>query len=389
MRKYRVTYLLLLLFVLFCGLWGGTSLSLVLLLLLLILPLLSGAWLYLSSGGLAFTLNGEHRVISGQKAELRVRMTCPRLRPGGRVQLCMKCRNLVFGRTEDSVFLLEPGRGRAKEHRVPLDTEVCGGRKLQVTEVVCYDLLGLFSRKKAVEQEFAYMVCPYEAPMYVSLQRHREREQAGDIYDGKKSGTDVSEVFGLREYREGDPLQSIHWKLSGKMNQLIVREFGRPVNYHTLILMAPALFCEGRELSRQMVSGVYDLGSSFSMALLNQDIAHFIGYLCEGTLRCVPVDSRDSYEQMILQLMDAPAPKNAEEVLLAFLEQQIYRQYTKVVCVTGGVREELARNLSALADLTILQAAEGATGYSGGGKDYTVVRISVENMRRKEHVIPL
>lgn len=73
---------------------------------------------------------------------------------------------------------------------------------------------------------------PYEARMYVELNRNVEWEQTGDIYDGKKSGTDVSEVFGLREYREGDTLQSIHWKLSGKMHQLIVREFGRPVNYH-------------------------------------------------------------------------------------------------------------------------------------------------------------
>ena len=35
-----------------------------------------------------------------------------------------------------------------------------------------------------------------------------------DSYSTIKGGDDPSEVFAIREYREGDRLQRIHWKLS-------------------------------------------------------------------------------------------------------------------------------------------------------------------------------
>lgn len=196
-------------------------------------------------------------------------------------------------------------------------------------------------------------------------------------------------MFGLREYREGDPLQSIHWKLSGKMNQLIVREFGRPVNYHTMILISPARSNGNQDISEAGINAVFDLGVSLSRALLNQNMAHFTGYLSGSGLCCLPVDSLHSYEDMLLNLMNHPVQKNGDETLMSFLDQQLYRQYTKVVYVTAGVNEAAAQNLSVLADLTILEATEGPSGYQTGSGGYTVVGISIENIRKKEHIVPL
>ncbi len=389
MVKNRILYASMVLSLLCCGLWGGSSSAAVLVLLLLVLPVLSDAGLHLSMGGISLSLDGEHSCRSGQQMKLKLRMSYGAFRPPGNVWIRMSCENRIFGMEKEGELLLEAGRGRQQEYELPVDTDICGGRILKISSVRCQDLLGLFSCKKSVEETYAYIVYPYEAHMYVSFQKHREREQPGELYDGKKSGTDVSEVFGLREYREGDPLQSIHWKLSGKMKQLIVREFGRPVNYHILLLLAPALRYGGREVKRETAGAVFDLGASLSRALLDQSMAHFVGYLSGGDLHCTPVDSMHSYEDMLLKLMADSLPGDGDEVLLAFLRRQMYRQYTKIVCVTGAADEAAARDLSVMADLTVLEAVEGPSGYLAGSGGYEVVGISMENIRKKEHVIPL
>ncbi len=387
MRKYRIIYGTAFVAILLSGLWGGGSLAPALLVVLGALPLLSAAGLFLSFRELSLSLGGEHSVSSGQPLKLTLTASRPGL--GGEVRVRMEWENRVFGSSQSAEYLLAPGRGREQTYGISLEMASCGVRIIRIREMVCYDLLGIFSRTRRLEEDFTCVVYPYEASMYITQNRHREREQPGDIYDVRKSGTDVSEVFGLREYQEGDPLPSIHWKLSGKMRQLIVREFGRPVNYHTLLLLAPAFHYGTQEVSEKVVNAIYDLGISFSHALLNHNMAHFMGYLSGGELRCVPVDSLHSYEEMLLELMNHPVQKNGEETLLAFLNQQLYRQYTKVVYVTAVVQEEAARNLSVLADLTVLQAVEGPTGYLTGSGGYEVAGISIENIRKVEHMIPL
>lgn len=44
----------------------------------------------------------------------------------------------------------------------------------------------------------------------------------------KKGGDDGSEVFEVRAYRDGDPLQRVHWKLTAKTGEMLVREFSLP-----------------------------------------------------------------------------------------------------------------------------------------------------------------
>lgn len=389
MKKYRIVYLIIIMAVLLCGLWGGGKLTPILLSVLLALPILSGARLYLSAGELLLTIEGERSCRSGQQMGLKLRLRSSHLPPAGNIRIDMVCENHVFGTKEEKICLIKPGRGKQHEYAFSINTDMCGGRVIRIREMVCYDLLGLFSCRKPVEAELPCIVYPYEAQMYVSLGRYMEREQPGEIYDGKKSGTDVSEVFGLREYREGDSLQSIHWKLSGKMKQLIVREFGRPVNYHTLVLMSPALFYGDEEADSKAVNAVFDLGISFSHALLNQNIAHFVGFLSGGEVCCLPVDSLHSYENMLLKLMSHPVQVNGDETILSFMNQQLYRSYTKVVYVAGAVNESAARNLAVLADLIVLQAAEGSSGYLTDDDGYKLIKVSIENIRNMEHMIPL
>ena len=60
-----------------------------------------------------------------------------------------------------------------------------------------------------------------------------------EIYDDFHPGDDPSEIFGVREFRAGDKMQSIHWKLSAKSDDLLVRENSQPKACPLVFLLEP------------------------------------------------------------------------------------------------------------------------------------------------------
>jgi len=94
-------------------------------------------------------------------------------------------------------------------------------------------------------------------------------------------------------------------------------------------------------------------------------------------------------QEELLGLMDHPLQKNGDEVLLSFLDRQLYRQYTKVVYVAGAVHEAVAGTLSGLVDFSVLLASENSASYLSGNGGYTTVGLPVGQLRSGEFVIPL
>ena len=53
-----------------------------------------------------------------------------------------------------------------------------------------------------------------------------EDEQEIQFNPRNEKGEDVSEVIGIREYKQGDHPKRIHWKLSSKKKQIMIKEYG-------------------------------------------------------------------------------------------------------------------------------------------------------------------
>lgn len=105
----------------------------------------------------------------------------------------------------------------------PVVMEQCGRFRMYTDHLICMDLLGIYAVKCFVEQKTECMILP----------KGQEREQeAGLLYqkgvseamESREKGYDFSDISGIREYIPGDKLQNIHWKLSTKKDELMVKE---------------------------------------------------------------------------------------------------------------------------------------------------------------------
>lgn len=79
-------------------------------------------------------------------------------------------------------------------------------------------------------------VLPDTFSAQVSLELPFYQTDEEESYAPDRKGYDLSEIYQLRDYVQGDPIRQIHWKLSGKLDTLIVRDPSLPVSRSLLVL---------------------------------------------------------------------------------------------------------------------------------------------------------
>jgi len=101
-----------------------------------------------------------------------------------------------------------------------LPTGHCGALIVQPYHAYVYDYLGLFRMKirNTSSQIIRIMPQPAEMPLPHALARYLSRTWR------PKHGCGYAEIYEIRPYRPGDQLNLVHWKLSAKTEDLLLRE---------------------------------------------------------------------------------------------------------------------------------------------------------------------
>ncbi|MCC8022646.1 MAG: DUF58 domain-containing protein [Clostridiales bacterium] len=138
------------------------------------------------------------------------------------VKLYLRCENLFDGKVIKRKVYLRPGQEMPAEQM--LEGLRCGVVRCRIRRAGMLDLLGLFSLPVRVPaaQEFLLLPAAHSFPAQLA-------EEAGAVVPEGESQTPSAhgverEWRDVRQYREGDSLRDIHWKLTARHNQVIVRE---------------------------------------------------------------------------------------------------------------------------------------------------------------------
>ncbi len=115
----------------------------------------------------------------------------------------------------------------------PLPTDHCGTLICRPERAGVYDYLGLFRLR--IQENTPIAVVVY--PMPVTVNYIPELERYTSSAWRPKIGGGFSENHELRLYRPGDKLNQIHWKLSAKTGDMIVREPMEPLDERIFVEM--------------------------------------------------------------------------------------------------------------------------------------------------------
>jgi uncharacterized protein (DUF58 family) len=157
--------------------------------------------------------------------------------------------------------------GRIGPRDITLGTGVVprsGWRRLQVVrelprgpvgatswKIVSSDPLGLFrSRRGCPDAEVALVL-----PRFTSLVSQPQTRELEASVAAPRAGSGT-ELFGVREYRQGDALRRIHWRSSARHGELVVREY-EPPGAQTL-----GIFCDPSPADGEVADQVARIAAS-------------------------------------------------------------------------------------------------------------------------------
>lgn len=178
----------------------------------------------------------------------------------------------TFYREDGVHFLNVPVRTRkATEISYPMVMDYSGRFCANVKYIRFTDLLGICELKVDLKESAECLILP------AGELRNRE---AGHIYingvteamESKEKGYDFSDVSGIREYIPGDKLQNIHWKLSVKKDELMVKErvSVSAMQLHVLVELAND--------DEMRVDAVLDLADSVTKSFVAQNLPFTVYY---------------------------------------------------------------------------------------------------------------
>ncbi|MBR5094247.1 MAG: DUF58 domain-containing protein [Oscillospiraceae bacterium] len=196
--------------------WFGQYVLLSFALIPLLLTLLSLPSMLRSS----VSLTTAGKLTKGAKAELLLDLHVPTLLPVRYLTVTIEIENrYTGGRMQDKVrYPMVMNGSRAIE----LPTDSCGQLVCKVLRLECRDVLGLISIRRKCPEPLVCTVLPEPIGPEVPIDLDAALDTAQHLIP--KYGGGFSEEHELREYQPGDTINSIHWKLSSKTDEVIVRE---------------------------------------------------------------------------------------------------------------------------------------------------------------------
>ncbi|MBQ9375338.1 MAG: DUF58 domain-containing protein [Ruminococcus sp.] len=152
-------------------------------------------------------------------------------------KLSLLSENMVTGEKNGFklCFSLTP-KGK-KEFGIKLSDNYCGKIVFKASNVRFYDIFGLTYKKSDCDVHGSINILPELLDCSFSMSQLSGIHLENSDNSADKPGFDLSEPYEYREYAVGDSPKSIHWKLSQKLDRLIVRQGGMPSPESFILLL--------------------------------------------------------------------------------------------------------------------------------------------------------
>ena len=249
------------------------------------------------------------------------------------IRVWLRVENRLTGEAAVSALALSAPPKRGGESAVTLEDPLCGLYRLSVEKTRVCDLLGLvgFSAPPAERREFP--VEPDLMELRLNLPLRTGVSDDSDSYSQERPGYDFADTFQLRDYVPGDSARQIHWKLSSKLDRLVVRDPGLPLERSVLLLWERR--AEGE--APQQASAMAEMVVSLARELLRQGVRCRVAWNDAAGQDCALYELEDesALYDMLPKLLSAPASPTLESVAELYL-RQYGRPGGKTVLLSAG-----------------------------------------------------
>ena len=215
----------------------------------------------------------------------------------------------------------------------------CGKIRISIKEIRVQDYLCLFSRNAFVKNRAGeVMILPAIHKIDLRTAAYRDNRQEGEEYSKARRGEDTSEVFDVHPYRPGDLFQRMHWKLTAKTEEYLVKEYSMPVEENVILFLD--LCYERTEIfTQEQLDCFLEILASLSWSMAEQGWKHKVVWYDgkEGRLKETEINKEQGVYAMLEQIFNAGIYKENRNIYDLYPKQTRQAEVEKsfLLDVTG------------------------------------------------------
>lgn len=195
-----------------------------------------------------------------------------------------KIRTGLAGRNEKNVFIFA-----SSLH--------CSIIECSIKKIKCSDALGLFSFKPKIESNSAeVVVMPDTSKQELTVASSQNYSMDSDIFSDIHKGDDCSQVFEVREYAPGDDIRRIHWRLSSKQDNLIVKEYSKPITDEAVILIESGFIPDNTDKAASIVDSILAVFLTLSDSILSNEKSISVRWYSKKSKKMFSYDIKSQWE---------------------------------------------------------------------------------------------
>ncbi len=182
----------------------------------------------------------------------------------------------------------------AKETRTVytmVSTKHCAYIRCRVCDVYICDAFGLTRHRVKKGHFTAHMtIMPLMAERSVIEQLPAVNTDDSDRYSDYKTGSDPSQVLEVREYADGDDMRRIHWGLSSKYDELMVKEFSQPISDSCVVVIETGIADDTPDNRKSVSDRLMSVFTKLSDELIRNEQMFSVYWYSKQGGKCVCFD---------------------------------------------------------------------------------------------------
>lgn len=289
----------------------------------------------------------------GQLYQWVLQITNPSIFSSAESQITLEYENSLTGERQEMTFVVPILPRNSQRVRFSFHAVTCGQMRIRIKEIVLYDPLRIFRQKLPMSLQDQVLILPdnkVQVPEEWPPVPHPDSDSPE--FSKVKSGDDPSEIFDLHTYREGDAISRIHWKLSSKLDHLMVKEYSLPLSSGSLLVLDPSLTGEMPEAALRLdtaYSVMFAAAASLAEQELSFAMTHYDpdrGMIDSELYESLP----EASAWMRMAVASAPVSGTERTVMLTSMAQHLSdsRIYERIIVITPRLDDAMTDLLSTL-----------------------------------------
>lgn len=325
MLKRRIVYIVTLIIIFWVNVLYIDYQPFIVLIIMLVFPLLLLLYITVARKYLSMTLKVDHEeVVRTDKLAFVIKISNRIILPAANIVIVMKFKYNNCEAPMQHRFVVNAKEFDTTKITGTMVMNYCGNLNVCVSKAYIYDPIGLFRLKLKCEGGADITVMPILAePDLYTMYTQPNSDFDTQYYSNKTQGDDSSEVFDIREYRDGDNINRVHWKISAKEENLFVKEYSLPISKGNVILLE--LFDSETEEQRKNLDGVYEMAYAIGNFACIREKIYKLAYYSTQTngLKLIEINSNEMLLEAIALVIQETTYKKEPLALKEFLTEEI------------------------------------------------------------------